>query len=298
MIANKPGKDGIARLRIDCRPGDVFLVNTHLWKHQTTISSTKAANSKLSLSVARDFDLEEDNGNKFSSIGDLLTSPAGYSVDFFDLDDQDVKLLQQEAQAVKTGTAVACEHESPRRRRVKGTEMSAGGRRRAEIRRRKRLEGGGRRRAQDGEGMVEEEGGMVEGGANRVKKKEGEEKGRWQSEKGRGQRRRKAACGMRRRKQGKAGGEHRGERVEVHNSNTGGGRRRDVLARSIPSASSSVGKEMVVDSQERVESYGKQSEYIVPCVLLSASFMFSLIQITRFWFQKYSRGLKDPMMQM
>merc|ERR1712146_146429 len=46
---------GKARLRVECKPGDVLLINTRMWWHQTNIECTKAANCKLSLSCARDF---------------------------------------------------------------------------------------------------------------------------------------------------------------------------------------------------------------------------------------------------
>lgn len=60
-LRGKAGPDGKVRLRVDCRAGDLLLVNTRLWWHQTTIDPTRQADSKLSLSCARDFYIGKKN---------------------------------------------------------------------------------------------------------------------------------------------------------------------------------------------------------------------------------------------
>lgn len=47
--------DGKLRLQVECSPGDILLVNTRLWWHQTELPSTIDADNQISLSYARDF---------------------------------------------------------------------------------------------------------------------------------------------------------------------------------------------------------------------------------------------------
>lgn len=48
-------QDRRLRLRIRCEPGDVLLINTRLWWHQTELPSTLGHRDGISLSYARDF---------------------------------------------------------------------------------------------------------------------------------------------------------------------------------------------------------------------------------------------------
>jgi len=65
------GSDGFDRLHLECRAGDVLIINTRLWWHQTVLptagpqssadtgSSSRTGNN-LSISVARDFSLQPE----------------------------------------------------------------------------------------------------------------------------------------------------------------------------------------------------------------------------------------------
>ena len=60
-ITLKDVADGIPRLTVVCNPGDLLLINTRLWWHQTELPSTHAATEHLSVSYARDFFFRRDD---------------------------------------------------------------------------------------------------------------------------------------------------------------------------------------------------------------------------------------------
>jgi len=63
-------KDNILRLKIECNEGDILLINTRLWWHQTEIPSTESQQQKLSCSYARDFMTiynNNDNNNEMKN---------------------------------------------------------------------------------------------------------------------------------------------------------------------------------------------------------------------------------------
>eukprot|EP00928_Gymnodinium_smaydae_P089183 TRINITY_DN73183_c0_g1_i1.p1 TRINITY_DN73183_c0_g1~~TRINITY_DN73183_c0_g1_i1.p1 ORF type:complete len:374 (-),score=51.04 TRINITY_DN73183_c0_g1_i1:48-1139(-) len=71
------GADGRLRLRLRCRPGDLLLINTRLWWHQTEIDSTRDAASRLSLSCARDFYLgKKDTSCDMTNVDGLYATKA------------------------------------------------------------------------------------------------------------------------------------------------------------------------------------------------------------------------------
>lgn len=60
-----------------CEAGDLFVINTRLWWHQTSIPETEAAQDGLSLSVARDFTFISHTEDSASSAGRDTEAEAG-----------------------------------------------------------------------------------------------------------------------------------------------------------------------------------------------------------------------------
>ena len=57
--------------RVECRQGDILMLNTSLWWHMTEIPCTLTAVDKLSLSYAMDFHVDDESGSKVNIGSDM-----------------------------------------------------------------------------------------------------------------------------------------------------------------------------------------------------------------------------------
>lgn len=83
---NHEHSDCPAHLEVTVEAGDVFVINTRLWFHQTHINDTSSARSKVSFSYARDFYFERNNST--SSLEASMTNIEGtYAVKAHEAED-------------------------------------------------------------------------------------------------------------------------------------------------------------------------------------------------------------------
>ena len=80
--------------QIECRQGDILMLNTSLWWHQTEIPCTKTANDKLSLSYAMDFHVNEGGDGVCTQSSDMTNVNGLFAIK--DITDGEIVLTEQD----------------------------------------------------------------------------------------------------------------------------------------------------------------------------------------------------------